>query len=236
MCLFRPVPPLVVPPFRRRVFACVALMAVAAQAAAFSYQGYLLSASAGLQQRLEMRFGDKVRARFDDLAASLTGVTQIADERQRVARINQIGNRARYATDVTLWQSEDYWATPAEFTAIAAGDCEDYALAKYFALRELGMPADKLRITYVRLLRKGRLENHMVLAYYPEPGAEPWVLDNLEKRLMPASERPDLTPVYSFNDDRVWKVQSGGDRELGSPQQLRKWRELLDRVRGEMQS
>ena len=74
----------------------------------------------------------------------------------------------------------------------------------------------------------------MVLAYYPEPGAEPWVLDNLEKRFMLARDRPDLTPVYSFNDDRVWKVQSGGDRELGSPQQLRKWRELLDRVEAEV--
>ena len=61
-------------------------------------------------------------------------------------------------------------------------------------------------------LRQGRLENHMVLAYYPDPGAEPWVMDNLEKRFMPARERPDLTPVYSFNDDRVWKVQGVASR------------------------
>ncbi|MCP4638096.1 MAG: hypothetical protein GY848_16670, partial [Methyloversatilis sp.] len=179
-------------------------------------------------------FGDKAGPRLAELAEALNGALKIADEAVRVERINQIANRARYVTDPQLWQSDDYWATPAEFTAIAAGDCEDYSLAKYFALRELGMPADKLRITYVRLLRQGRLENHMVLAYYPEPGAEPWVLDNLEKRFLPARERPDLTPVYSFNDDRVWKVQTGGDRELGSPQQLRKWRELLDRVDAEV--
>ncbi|WP_018411029.1 transglutaminase-like cysteine peptidase [Methyloversatilis thermotolerans] len=205
-----------------------------AQATAFNYQGYLLAARTDLQQRMSARFGDKAGPRMVELAEALSAAGRIADEAQRVERINQIMNRARYVTDPQLWQSEDYWATPAEFIALAAGDCEDYSLAKYFALRELGMPADKLRITYVRLLRQGRLENHMVLAYYPEPDAEPWVLDNLEKRFLPARERPDLTPVYSFNDDRVWKVQTGGDRELGSPQQLRKWRELLDKVRAEV--
>lgn len=219
---------------RTRLLACVVLAALASQALAFTYQGYLLTVHAELQQKMTARFGDKAGPRLTELSEALAGAAKIADEAVRVERINQIANRARYVTDPQLWQSEDYWATPVEFTAIAAGDCEDYSLAKYFALRELGMPADKLRITYVRLLRQGRLENHMVLAYYPEPGAEPWVLDNLEKRFLPARERPDLTPVYSFNDDRVWKVQTGGDREMGSPQQLRKWRELLDRVDAEV--
>lgn len=221
-------------PSARALIACVLLALGTAQATAFSYQGYLLTVRADLQQRMEARFGGKVGPRMSELAETLDAAGRIGDEAARVERINQIMNRARYVTDPVQWQSEDYWATPVEFTSVAAGDCEDYALAKYFALRELGMPADKLRITYVRLLRQGRLENHMVLAYYPRAGDEPWVLDNLEKRLLPARDRPDLTPVYSFNDDRVWKVQSGGDRELGSPQQLRKWRELLDRVRGEM--
>ena len=224
-------------PRARRWVACTLAAitaAAAAQATAFTYQGYLLTVRAELQQRMDARFGSKAGPRMTELAESLNAAGHIADEALRVERINQIANRARYVTDPVLWKSEDYWATPVEFTSVAAGDCEDYALAKYFALRELGMPADKLRITYVRLLREGRLENHMVLAYYPEPGAEPWVMDNLEKRFMPAAERPDLTPVYSFNDDRVWKVQGGGDRELGSPQQLRKWRELLDRVRAEV--
>lgn len=219
---------------RSRWLGCACMLLVAAQATAFSYQGYLLTMRAELQQRMTVRFGDKAGPRMAELAEALAAAGRIADEAIRVERINQILNRPRYMTDQQLWQSEDYWATPVEFTAVAAGDCEDYSLAKYFALRELGMPADKLRITYVRLLRQGRLENHMVLAYYPEPGAEPWVLDNLEKRFMPARERPDLTPVYSFNDDRVWKVQGGDDRELGSPQQLRKWRELLDRVDAEV--
>lgn len=223
---------------RARGWVACALVAVtavgAAQATAFTYQGYLLVVRAELQQRMDARFGSKAGPRMAELAESLNAAGDIADEALRVERINQIANRARYVTDPVLWKSEDYWATPVEFAAVAAGDCEDYALAKYFALRELGMPAEKLRITYVRLLREGRLENHMVLAYYPESGAEPWVMDNLEKRFMPAAERPDLTPVYSFNDDRVWKVQGGGDRELGSPQQLRKWRELLDRVRAEL--
>jgi len=229
-----PLPALTVVLSRPRLIACLLLVFMAAQATAFTYQGYLLTVRTELQQKMTARFGDKAGPRMAELAEALNAAGRIADEAVRVERINQIANRARYVTDPQLWQSEDYWATPVEFAALSAGDCEDYSLAKYFALRELGMPADKLRITYVRLLRQGRLENHMVLAYYPEPGAEPWVLDNLEKRFMLARDRPDLTPVYSFNDDRVWKVQSGGDRELGSPQQLRKWRELLDRVEAEV--
>ncbi len=216
--------------------ACIAMIVTAAHAATFSYQGYLMAVQAELQRRMTARFGEKAGPRMTDLAEALAATSRIGSETARVERINLLFNRSRYVTDPVQWQAEDYWATPAEFVAVAAGDCEDFALSKYFALRELGMPADKLRVTYVRLLRQGRLENHMVLAYYPEAGEEPWVLDNLEKRFMPARERPDLTPVYSFNDDRVWKVQGGGDRELGSPQQLRKWRELLDRVSAEVKS
>lgn len=221
-------------PSARALIACVLLTLGAAQATAFSYQAYLLDVRADLQQRMEDRFGSKAGLRMNEVSTALVAAGRMGDEAARIERINQIMNRARYVTDPVQWQADDYWATPVEFTAVAAGDCEDYALAKYFALRELGMPADKLRITYVRLLRQGRLENHMVLAYYAQAGDEPWILDNLEKRFLPAGDRPDLTPVYSFNDDRVWKVQRGGDRELGSPQQLRKWRELLDRVRGEI--
>lgn len=178
-------------PSARALIACALLGLGAAQATAFTYQAYLLTVRADLQQRMEARFGSKAGHRISELAGTLDAAGHISDEAARVERINQIMNRARYVTDAVQWQSEDYWATPVEFTAVAAGDCEDYALAKYFALRELGMSADKLRITYVRLLRQGRLENHMVLAYYPQAGDEPWVLDNLEKRFLPARDRPD---------------------------------------------
>jgi hypothetical protein len=66
-----------------------------------------------------------------------------------------------------------------------------------------------------------------VLAYYARPDAEPLVLDNLEDRVRPASQRTDLIPVYSFNDEEVWVELRG---RSGSPQQIRNWSALIERL------
>jgi hypothetical protein len=73
----------------------------------------------------------------------------------------------------------------------------------------------------------------MVLAYYPRPDAEPLVLDNLEDAVLPASQRTDLIPVYSFNDEEVW-IESRG--RSGSPQQIRNWNTLLERLERELRT
>ncbi len=71
---------------------------------------------------------------------------------------------------------------------------------------------------------------HMVLAYYPAADGEPLILDNLEDSVRPASQRTDLVPVYSFNDDELRLAEAS---RLGSPTQIRKWRELLIRLERE---
>jgi len=86
-------------------------------------------------------------------------------------------------------------------------DCEDFSIAKYFALKELGVPIERLRITYVKAVQLNQA--HMVLAYYPAPKDEPLILDNLENGVRPASERTDLVPVYSFNDEDVLLARQG---------------------------
>ena len=114
-----------------------------------------------------------------------------------------------------------------------AGDCEDYSIAKYLSLRALNIPADKLRLVYVKARIGGAQSNvtqaHMVVAYYPAPDAEPLILDNLLTTILPASERPDLIPVFSFNASSVWvgnTVRSGAER-------LTRWQDLLTRARNE---
>jgi predicted transglutaminase-like cysteine proteinase len=87
------------------------------------------------------------------------------------------------------------------------------------------VPIARLRLTYVKSLKLNQA--HMVLAYYERPDAEPLVLDNLEDRVRPASQRADLVPVYSFNDEEVWIEMRG---RSGSPTQLRNWRALMDRL------
>jgi hypothetical protein len=71
-----------------------------------------------------------------------------------------------------------------------------------------------------------------VLAYYASPGAEPQILDNLVEDIRPASRRPDLSPVFSFNTEGLW--QGVGGQTAGDPtSRLSKWRDLLAKVSAE---
>ncbi len=141
-------------------------------------------------------------------------------------KMNNFFNQVPYYNDIRHWRVEDYWATPVEMLSTFGGDCEDYSIAKYLSLKELGVPIERLRITYVRAKNIG--ESHMVLAYYPRPDAEPLILDNLIPELRPASQRTDLEPVYSFNDDDLW-LASGANRK-GGASNVRLWRELQEKL------
>ena len=142
--------------------------------------------------------------------------------------VNRFFNRLQFRTDLEHWQQEDYWATPVETLASNGGDCEDFAIAKYFTLRQLGVPAKSMRITYVKALRLN--EPHMVLTYYPERG-EPLVLDILVEEMLPASMRPDLEPVYSFNAEGLWKAKNRGEEtRLGDADDITLWRDLRVRL------
>jgi len=143
--------------------------------------------------------------------------------------INKFWNKVPYLNDNKHWGADDYWATPVEMLASNAGDCEDYSIAKYFSLKEMGLPPGSLRITYVRALRVN--EAHMVLAYYPTPDAEPYILDNMTGKLLLASERLDLEPIYSFNDDDMWLVGTADSK--GKSTQIRSWSELLAKMEKE---
>ncbi len=137
-----------------------------------------------------------------------------------------INDNVTWKEDREHWGAEDYWATPAELIGSAGGDCEDYAIAKYYLLKELGVPIARLRITYVRVLNLNG-QAHMVLAYYASAEAEPLILDNLVPRVRPASQRTDLDPVYSFNDDEI-RLVAGGRR--GKPSEIRNWIHVQTRL------
>lgn len=238
---FRVIPPAGVPagsPFAaiRPAFAVLCLLLAGALLAADL--GFTTHVGPGLINRLEQRFGTPARDRvgnwvgFGREQRSPSMSQRLAGARGREADALQVVNgwfnRIRFIEDQAHWNQVDYWATPAETVASNGGDCEDFAIAKYFFLKELGVPIDKLRITYVRALKLNQA--HMVLAYYPTPDSEPLILDNLENRIRPASERTDLEPVYSFNDDEVRMVQGGRRTQ---PSQIRAWKSLLDRLTAE---
>ena len=148
----------------------------------------------------------------------------------KIKNVNDFFNQITYKTDAAHWKQKDYWATPFEFMGTGAGDCEDYAIAKYFSLVKLGMPDDKLRITYVIYKKtNSRFEQaHMVLTYYHKTGAEPVILDNINRTLQLASKRNDLKPVYSFNASGLWQAKTKGDTRVGD-NNLKSWKNLIDR-------
>lgn len=150
-------------------------------------------------------------------------------EQEKLERANRFFNRLTFVSDAILWQKKDYWATPVEFLARNEGDCEDFAVAKYFTLKLLGVPEQKLNITYVKAWKLNQA--HMVVTYYATPGAEPLVLDNLIEEIKPGSERPDLLPVYSFNGSGLWLAQERRKGKLvGRSARMKLWNELLERM------
>ncbi|UTW45775.1 transglutaminase-like cysteine peptidase [bacterium SCSIO 12696] len=156
--------------------------------------------------------------------------SQQLEEPDKLEAVNDFFNGARFTNDMALWKQKDYWATPVEFLIQDAGDCEDYSIAKYFTLRELGVKAEKLRITYVTATSINQA--HMVLAYYPTPSSQPLILDNLNRRIKPASERTDLIPVYSFNAENLWLSRSRNESQAsGSSNQLKAWSDLRKRIK-----
>lgn len=224
--------------FTTRCAAAAVLLACAsAIAQGLPDLGFTTRVSAALIAKYTQRFGPPTPDRFaqwiryarEQRAAEFLRRIEAAPglESRPLQGVNDaINTRVKWLDDKVHWGADDYWATPAESIGSAGGDCEDYAIAKYFLLKELGVPISRLRITYVRALSL-QGQAHMVLAYYVTPDAVPLILDNLDPRVRPASERSDLEPVYSFNDDEVQLVKDG---RRTNPSQIRAWLSVQNRL------
>jgi predicted transglutaminase-like cysteine proteinase len=172
--------------------------------------------------RLATSFGPVAKDRLTNWRALMSNPKNKAlTDRQKLELVNDFMNQTPFKSDREHWGKEDYWATPVEFLSTNGGDCEDFSIAKYFTLRALGVPDDKLQITYVKEIKVFN-EAHMVLAYFATPDAEPVILDNINKTIQPASNRNDLLPVYSFNGSGLWlaKQQQGRGQSAGSSDRI----------------
>lgn len=151
---------------------------------------------------------------------------------EQLSRVNDFFNgRTTFQSDDQVWHQADYWATPLELLGGGRGDCEDFAIAKYVSLLALGIPQSNLRLIYVKARIDGTSQAHMVLGYYADSNGEPQILDNLTGAIERAANRPDLTPVFSFNGEGLW---AGGIKASSDPtERLSRWRDLLSRLRTE---
>jgi len=198
--------------------------------------GFSSAVTPGLLEQLAGKFGAEARPRIGGwqkfiggqrVRAPERGALSAQREREVLAAVNSFFNQVPFVDDLKHWGVLDYWASPAEMVASHGADCEDFSIAKYFALKEIGVPIAKLRITYVKSTRLN--QPHMVLVYQPDGDTDPLVLDNIDDAIRPTSQRPDLIPVYAFNDDEV-RLARGGS---GSPTQIRIWRGLLAKLEKE---
>lgn len=189
-----------------------------------------------MQQVAAQRYGETAVESVNAWRRLVGEARDLPDE-QKLARVNAFFNaRVSFDDDLLVWRTADYWATPLETLARSAGDCEDFAIAKYMTLRLLGIADERLRLIYVRARIGGANSSvsqaHMVLGYFPSPADEPLILDNLIRDIRPAARRPDLFPVFSFNGDGLWVA--GAQQSSADPTaRLSRWRDVLERARQE---
>jgi predicted transglutaminase-like cysteine proteinase len=182
-------------------------------------------------QAYEVKWGRIAGTKFQEITKIINQGKNLPDSR-KLEQVNVFFNQnILYASDWTVWGVEDYWATPMECIGKGMGDCEDYAIAKYFALLQMGIPMNKLFISYVKSLKYNCA--HMVLTYFETPTSMPLVLDNYEPRILPGNQRTDLIPVYSFNGESLFLAKQTGLGQA-APQGInanKKWVELLGKVK-----
>ncbi|WP_331345225.1 transglutaminase-like cysteine peptidase [Cellvibrio sp. UBA7661] len=188
-----------------------------------------------MQESMRSRYGDDGIALLDAWQRMLVDAIHNSNE-DKLIQVNQFFNRhVRYTEDAVLWKKSDFWATPLDLMGMRAGDCEDYTIAKYLSLLQLGFSNQQLRLIYVKAQIGGPqskiFQAHMVLGYYPTPDATPLILDSLINTIEPANQRPDLRPVFSFNSEGLWV---GNKETTADPTaRLSRWRDLLARVHEE---
>ena len=217
-------------PWYRHFLRCLTLAMAVSAVAAYDFDR--------LQQQLSARFGPARISLLRDWQGMLAESASMT-EKNKLGKVNDFINRhITFEDDMSIWSQSDYWATPLEAIGQGRGDCEDFAIIKYYSLKDAGVPLTKLRLVYVKARLNGPsgpyLQAHMVLAYYPTPNAEPLVLDNLVRDIKPASQRSDLQPVFSFNSEAIWDGAAGNAaRGSGGTGQLSRWQDLLQRARNE---
>ena len=134
--------------------------------------------------------------------------------RDKLVAVNNFFNRWPYKLDSEIYGLSEYWATPREFMT-RSGDCEDFSIAKYFALRKLGFSREEMRI--VILMDEIRGIGHAVLTIYE--GNDILVLDSLSNLILSHSLYKHYVPQYSMNETTRWAHIGGFKKPTTQPYQ-----------------
>ncbi len=121
-------------------------------------------------------------------------------KKEQLKAINNFANKYQYILDIDNWGVSDYWESPGEFL-FKSGDCEDYAIIKYFSLKQLGFKLEDMRI--VVLFDNNLQIYHSVLAVNLDN--EVYILDNQLTNVTRARNIYHYNPIYSINESYWWR-------------------------------
>jgi predicted transglutaminase-like cysteine proteinase len=159
--------------------------------------------SKDVQDKAELKYGKFAKNRFIDIKESLINKLKNENDLKKLNVVNRWVNYIKYSSDKKTYGVSDYWATLYEFVGKNKGDCEDYTIAKYYILKELGVDPRRLKFTYVIYKNKqGKKIPHMVLSYLkklkPTSKSDILILDNNNRLVLPASKRKDLVKMIKM--------------------------------------
>ncbi|MCT7909700.1 transglutaminase-like cysteine peptidase [Arcobacter lacus] len=205
----------------------LALIIIFLSVNAFSYEFKLNQKDKNLiEKSTQKSFILKRLAKYEEVKNKAKNL----DINKKLTQINLFINGSLAEFDNASMGIDDYWMTPKEFFIKGHGDCEDYVIAKYFTLLELGVKKENLYPAIVSV--KGSPGFHLVLLYVEDKNKSPLVLDNLSFKILPFSKRTDLTPKVAFNEIDSYtltreKFLQKADIDWGKEN---KWEKLLNRV------
>lgn len=168
--------------------------------------------------KVSEKYGFFAKKRFESLQNLILEIKDTNDLK-KIEEVNDFFNNISYSSDKDTYGVTDYWATPFEFLSNGEGDCEDYVIAKYFLLIHLGIPSNKMFITYVNV--EGYSQAHMVLSFF-ENQDDPYILDSFKTELLNVSKRTDLKIIYYFNPE----ILKDGMQTSAH----RKWNNLINNI------
>jgi predicted transglutaminase-like cysteine proteinase len=165
------------------------------------YAGDLIPLS--VENAAAKKYGPSAKRRFEAIKTDLIKGLRESSDMKKLNVVNRWVNYTKYKSDKSIYGVSDYWATLYEFIGKNRGDCEDYTIAKYYILKELGIDPKRMKFTYVVYKnRRGKKISHMVLAYLkvPKPKSKKdiLILDNNNRLILPASKRPDIVKVLKM--------------------------------------
>lgn len=155
--------------------------------------------------KIEEQYGKITKNRILDYKENVEQFQKLPKEKQ-IIYVNRYFNQFLPKYDDENQQTPDYWETPKEFLITGYGDCEDYAIIKYYTLIKLGFNEKELYLT--KVYEKTRGGYHMVLSYFRDKNSSSLILDNLSFRILPLKQRVDLQADVFIGKNGVFRLNN----------------------------